>query len=54
MELTQEKLDKLQEENHRLQHLVNILIQHLGQTNQKFPITMIDNQMKLFDETFRY
>jgi len=48
------KIDHMFEENHRLNHLTNILIQHLGSTQDKFPLSNIDSQMKLFDEEHNY
>ena len=39
----------LQQENDRLQHLVQCLIVQLGKTGDKFPLREIDRQMELFD-----
>ena len=46
MEMTQ-----LQQENDRLHHLTNVLIQHIWKTgNRGLPLKDIDKQMKLFDD----
>ena len=47
-------IDQMWEENHRLSHLTTVLIQHLGTTKDTFPLSDIDNQMKLFDEEHKY
>ena len=40
----------LQQENDRLQHLVQCLIVQLGKIGDKFPLKEIDKQMELFDK----
>ena len=46
MEMTQ-----LQQENDRLHHLTNVLIQHIWKSGDRgLPLKEIDKQMKLFDE----
>ena len=41
----------LQQENDRLHHLTNVLIQHIWKTgDQGLPLKEIDRQMKLYDE----
>ena len=41
----------LQQENDRLHHLTNVLIQHIGKTGDRgLPLKEIDKQMKLFDD----
>ena len=40
----------LQQENDRLQHLVQCLIVQLGKVRDKFPLKEIDQQMELFDK----
>lgn len=47
-------IDHMWEENHRLNHLTTILIQHLGTTKDTFPLADIDKQMKMFDEEHKY
>ncbi len=42
---------QLQQENDRLHHLTNVLIQHIWKTgNRGLPLKDIDKQMKLFDD----
>jgi len=43
-------IDQMYDENKRVQHLVNILLQHMSHNEDKFPLKTIDKQMKLFDE----
>ena len=51
IELLKKKEEQLQQENDRLQHLTNVLIQHLGKSgDNKFPLKDIDQQMKIFDD----
>ena len=50
----QHLIDQMFEENHRLQHLTTVLIQHLGTTKDTFPLADIDKQMKLFDNEHKY
>ena len=46
MEMTQ-----LQQENDRLHHLTNVLIQHIWKTGDRgLPLKEIDRQMKIFDD----
>ena len=46
MEMTQ-----LQQENDRLHHLTNVLIQHIWKTGDRgLPLKEIDKQMKIFDD----
>ena len=41
----------LQQENDRLHHLTNVLIQHIGKTGDRgLPLKEIDKQMELFDK----
>jgi len=41
----------LQQENDRLHHLTNVLIQHIGKIGDcKLPLLEIDKQMELFDK----
>ena len=49
----QVEIDKkhLQQENDRLHHLTNVLIQHIWKTGERgLPLKEIDKQMKLFDD----
>ena len=49
----QVEIDKkhLQQENDRLHHLTNVLIQHIWKTGDRgLPLKEIDKQMKLFDD----
>ena len=42
---------QLQQENDRLHHLTNVLIQHIWKTGDKgLPLKEIDEQMKIFDD----
>ena len=44
-------LELLKAENDRLQHLTNVLIQHIWKTGDRgLPLKEIDRQMKLYDE----
>ena len=44
-------LEHLKQENDRLLHLTNVLVEHMGKTgDKKFPLKDIDRQMKLYDE----
>ena len=50
-ELVYAELQQLKQENDRLHHLTNVLIQHLGKIgDHKVPLSDIDKQMKLFDK----
>ena len=41
----------LQQENDRLHHLTNVLIQHIWKSGDKgLPLKEIDRQMKIFDD----
>ena len=43
----------LQQENDRLHHLTNVLIQHIGKIGDcKLPLLEIDKQMELFDKEY--
>ena len=48
--LLEKKLEQLQQENDRLQHLTTVLIDHIGKSSKKFPLKDIDRQMKIFDD----
>jgi hypothetical protein len=51
IELVYSEVKHLKEENNRLHHLTNILIEHLWKVNNNgLPLNSIDKQMKLFDE----
>tara|TARA_Y100001949_G_C15838728_1_gene265316 strand:- start:382 stop:645 length:264 start_codon:yes stop_codon:yes gene_type:complete len=51
IELLIKKEEQLQQENKRLHHLTNVLIQHIWKTGDKgLPLKEIDKQMKLFDD----
>ena len=42
---------QLQQENDRLHHLTNVLIQHLGKIGDRgLPLKEIDKQMELYDK----
>ena len=42
---------QLQQENDRLHHLTNVLIQHIWKTGDRWlPLKEIDRQMKIFDD----
>ena len=44
-------LEQLKQENERLHHLTNVLIDHIWKTGDRgIPIKEIDRQMKLFDD----
>jgi len=48
------ELEHLKEENKRLHHLTNVLIQHIWKTGDRgLPLKEIDRQMALFDEEQR-
>ena len=40
----------LQQENDRLQHLVQCLIVQLGKIGDKFPVKEIDKELEVFDK----
>ena len=45
------EITQLQQENDRLHHLTNVLIQHIWKTGERgLPLKEIDKQMKLFDD----
>ena len=45
------EMTQLQQENDRLHHLTNVLIQHIWKTGDRgLPLKDIDKQMKLFDD----
>lgn len=45
-------LASMEQENKRLHHLTNVLIDHIWKTgDRELPIKEIDRQMKLFDES---
>jgi hypothetical protein len=49
--LLTKKMEQVQQENDRLQHLTNLLIQHLSKSgNNAFPLKDIDKQMALYDD----
>ena len=51
IELLIKKEEQLQQENKRLHHLTNVLIQHIWKTGDKgLPLKEIDEQMKIFDD----
>ena len=51
VEFFKKKEEVLQQENVRLHHLTNVLIQHIWNSgDKKLPLKEIDKQMKLFDE----
>ena len=44
-------LEQLKQENNRLQHLTNVLIDHIWKTGDRgLPLKEIDRQMELFDK----
>ena len=50
-ELVYAELEQLKQENDRLHHLTNVLIQHLGKIGDRgLPLKEIDKQMELFDK----
>ena len=51
IELLIKKEEQLQQENKRLHHLTNVLIQHIWKTGDKgLPLKEIDKQMKIYDD----
>ena len=45
------EIEQLKQENARLHHLTNVLIEHIWKMdNRGLPLKEIDKQMKLFDE----
>ena len=51
IELLIKKEEQLQQENKRLHHLTNVLIQHIWKTGDRgLPLKEIDKQMKIFDD----
>ena len=45
------EITQLQQENDRLHHLTNVLIQHIWKTGDRgLPLKEIDRQMKIFDD----
>ena len=51
IELLIKKEEQLQQENKRLHHLTNVLIQHIWKTKDKgLPLKEIGKQMKIFDD----
>ena len=45
------EMTQLQQENDRLHHLTNVLIQHIWKSGDRgLPLKEIDKQMKLFDD----
>jgi len=45
------EMTQLQQENDRLHHLTNVLIQHIWKTGDRgLPLKEIDRQMKIFDD----
>jgi len=45
------EITQLQQENDRLHHLTNVLIQHIWKSGDKgLPLREIDRQMKIFDD----
>ena len=51
IELLIKKEEQLQQENKRLHHLTNVLIQHIWKTKDTgLPLKEIDKQMKIFDD----
>ena len=50
-ELVYAELEVLKQENDRLHHLTNVLIQHLGKIGDRgLPLKEIDKQMELYDK----
>lgn len=46
-----DEIECLKQENDRLHHLTNVLIEHIWKTcDRGLPLREIDRQMKLFDE----
>ena len=53
IELLIKKEEQLQQENKRLHHLTNVLIQHIWKTGDRgLPLKDIDRQMALFDNNY--
>ena len=51
IELLIKKEEVLKQENDRLHHLTNVLIQHIWKSGNKgLPLKEIDEQMKIFDD----
>ena len=51
IELLIKKEEVLKQENDRLHHLTNVLIQHIWKSGDKgLPLKEIDRQMKIFDD----
>ena len=51
IEFFKKKEEVLQQENARLHHLTNVLIDHIWKTGDRgLPLKEIDRQMKLYDE----
>ena len=49
--LLEKKLEQLQQENNRLQHLTTVLIDHIWKSGERgLPLKEIDKQMKIFDD----
>ena len=49
--LLEKKLEQLQQENDRLQHLTTVLIDHIWKSGDRgLPLKEIDKQMKIFDD----
>ena len=49
--LLEKKLEQLQQENDRLQHLTTVLIDHIRKSGERgLPLKEIDKQMKIFDD----
>ena len=47
------EITQLQQENDRLHHLTNVLIQHIWKTGDRgLPLKEIDKQMALFDKEY--
>ena len=45
------EMTQLQQENDRLHHLTNVLIQHIWKTGDRgLPLKEIDRQMKIYDD----
>lgn len=50
-ELVYKEIEHLKQENDRLHHLTNVLIQHLGKAGDRgLPLKEIDKQMELYDK----
>ena len=49
--LLEKKLEQLQQEINRLQHLTTVLIDHIWKSGERgLPLKEIDKQMKIFDD----